>query len=78
MDGNESYLVPKVVPMKLFLLCFLAFFGIFQSAALASDSQDTLDAFDSVDGNRISEPTLKDYVQAERTPGFSLITDVVD
>ena len=30
------------------------------------------------DGNQIAEPILADYVRAERTPGFSPITDVVD
>ena len=33
---------------------------------------------DAVDGNQIQEPTLKDYARANRVPGFSEITDVVD
>jgi hypothetical protein len=33
---------------------------------------------DASDGNRIAEPELKDYVRAERTPGFSPVTGVVD
>ena len=30
------------------------------------------------DGNQIAEPILSDYAHAERTPGFSPVTDVVD
>ncbi len=33
---------------------------------------------DPSDGNRITEPELRDYVRAERTPGFSPLTGVVD
>jgi hypothetical protein len=33
---------------------------------------------DPSDGNRIAEPELRDYVRAERTPGFSPITGIVD
>jgi hypothetical protein len=46
--------------------------SLIQGSSLAG-SQD-----DSVNGNRIAEPKLQDYVRAERTPGFSAITDVRD
>jgi hypothetical protein len=58
--------------MRQFLIILLASFGLFQSVSIA-DSR-----VDAVDGNLIQEPVLNDYVKAERTPGFSPITDVVD
>jgi|GEM_PF-4353326 len=33
---------------------------------------------DSTNGNLIPEPALRDHVRAERTPGFSPVTDVRD
>ena len=57
--------------MRIFLFALLASLGFFQSASIA-------DSFESADGNLIQEPNLSDYVRAERTPGFSPITDVVD
>lgn len=33
---------------------------------------------DSVNGNLIRQPELRDYRQGERTPGFSPITDVIE
>lgn len=33
---------------------------------------------DSVNGNLLSEPKLQDYVRAERSPGFSAITEIRD
>ena len=58
--------------MRFLLLALLASFGLFPSFSMA-DSK-----LDAVDGNQIQEPTLKDYARANRVPGFSEITDVVD
>ncbi len=33
---------------------------------------------DSVNGNLVREPALSDYQKAERSPGFSKITDIID
>jgi len=71
IKGEEQSSVQKVVRMRIFLLLvvFTSFFSSHSKADLASDTAD---------GNLIAEPILSDYSKAERTPGFSPITDIVD
>jgi hypothetical protein len=54
-----------------FLVFFLALTGSVTVMANVTES-------DSVNGNLIRQPELRDYHQAERTPGFSPITDVIN
>jgi hypothetical protein len=56
--------------MKLFSFTLIILMGSLQGASLAQSGSD------SVNGNLIPEPRLLDYVRAERTPGFSEITDI--
>jgi hypothetical protein len=71
-DGRKPAWIQKVVRMKLFLLILVALTGLIQGSSLANDSNE------SFNGHLISEPKLPDYVKAERTPGFSSITDIQD
>lgn len=64
--------VQKVARMRFFGLIIATYLSFFQSLAFADSYPD------SVNGNLISEPTLNDYVLAERTPGFSPIVDIID
>ena len=58
--------------MKLFLLILLTLTSLPHGSSMANDSNE------SFNGHLISEPKLPDYVKAERTPGFSAITDIQD
>ncbi len=54
-----------------FLVFFLTLSGSVTVLANVTES-------DSVNGNLIRQPELRDYRQGERTPGFSPITDVIE
>ena len=54
-----------------FLVFFLTLSGSVTVLANVTES-------DSVNGNLIRQPELRDYRQGDRTPGFSPITDVIE
>jgi hypothetical protein len=58
--------------MKLFLLILVAGIGLFGGTSQAGDSSECYN------GHLIAEPRLPDYVHAERSPGFSPITEIQD
>jgi hypothetical protein len=58
--------------MKLILLILVTSIGLIGSSSRAGDSSE------SYNGHLIPEPKLHDYVKAERTPGFSPITEIQD
>ena len=62
----------EAVRMKMVLLILIASASLLQGTSIAGSPDD------STNGNRIPEPALRDYVRAERTPGFSPITDIRD
>jgi hypothetical protein len=64
--------VEKVVRMRTIFLVLIASAGVMHGPSHAGSVGD------SVNGNLIPEPALRDYVRAERTPGFSPVTDVRD
>ncbi len=56
----------------------LLFLSVLFSAALFTSISQANAPENHVDGNQIQEPFLTDYVRAERTPGFSPVTDIID
>lgn len=64
--------VQKAVRMRKIFFVLIASLSLLQGSSIAGSTGD------SADGNRIPEPALRDYVRAERTPGFSPITEIRD
>ncbi|NDG83535.1 MAG: hypothetical protein EBX52_00680 [Proteobacteria bacterium] len=56
----------------------MIFLVLIASMGLVQGSSHAGSGADSTNGNLIPEPSLRDYVRAERTPGFSPVTDVRD
>ena len=59
-------------------IVFILIASLITSMSLVQGSSLAGSQEDSVNGNLISEPKLQDYGRAERTPGFSAITEVRD
>jgi len=65
-----------VVRMRKILFILIA--ALLTSMSLLQGSSMAGSQEDSVNGNLLSEPKLQDYVRAERSPGFSAITEIRD
>ena len=72
LNGREAGSESGTYLMSKFVLVFVLSFLAISSPSRAGANED------SVNGALIPEPTLNDYVQGSRTPGFSPIVDVVD
>jgi hypothetical protein len=58
--------------MRILQIAILSTFALFEPLTMAAPVLDT------VNGNLVREPVLQDYQKAERSPGFSKITDIID
>ena len=58
--------------MRILQIAILSTFALFEPLSMAAP------ILDSVNGNLVRDPALSDYQKAERSPGFSKITDIID